>query len=69
MASELTGRVRKVNAEKGFGFIDVGGTSYFFHRSMCRGVKLEQLREGSSVKFTVGDPTEKGERATAVWTD
>jgi cold shock CspA family protein len=65
---EQIGQVRKVNAEKGFGFIDADGVSYFFHRTMCQGgVRLENLREGDSVRFTAGQSTEKGERASRVW--
>jgi CspA family cold shock protein len=55
-----------LQADKGFGFIkDAGGQDYFFHRSAVFGEGMENLREGDSVEFTVGQGP-KGPRAENV---
>ena len=61
-----TGTVKRVISERGFGFI-VGedGKEYFFHRSAVYGEGLEDLREGDSVEFNVGEGP-KGPRAENV---
>ena len=52
--------------DKGFGFIATGdGTEYFFHQSACIGTRFNQLREGQSVSFTIGQGP-KGPRAENV---
>ena len=44
----MTGTIRTIRADKGFGFIkDQGGKEYFFHRSAVQGEGLEDLREGT----------------------
>ena len=45
----MTGSIRTIRADKGFGFIkDATGKEYFFHRSAVYGEGLEDLREGDS---------------------
>ena len=62
----LTGTIARLQAEKGFGFIkDAGGQDYFFHRTAVFGEGMENLREGDSVEFTVGQGP-KGPRADSV---
>jgi len=62
----MTGTIRTIRADKGFGFIkDPGGKEYFFHRSAVQGEALEDLREGDSVEFDVGEGP-KGPRAENV---
>jgi cold shock protein len=52
--------------EKGFGFIATAeGTEYFFHKTACAGTPFDQLREGQTVSFTVGQGP-KGPRAENV---
>lgn len=52
--------------DKGFGFIDTGGSKdLFFHHSNLEGVSFEQLREGQRVTFTEGRGP-KGPRAENV---
>jgi CspA family cold shock protein len=52
--------------DKGFGFIATAeGIEYFFHQSACAGTPFDQLREGQSVSFTVGQGP-KGLRAENV---
>jgi cold shock protein len=61
----MTGKIRTIRADKGFGFIkDETGKEYFFHRSAVR-EGFENLGEGDSVEFDiVGAP--KGPRAENV---
>jgi CspA family cold shock protein len=62
----MVGSIRTIRVEKGFGFIkDEAGKEYFFHRSAVFGEGLEDLREGDSVEFDVGDGP-KGPRAENV---
>jgi CspA family cold shock protein len=62
----MTGTVQTIRADKGFGFIkDASGKEYFFHRSAVQGEGLEDLREGDSVQFDIGDGP-KGPRAENV---
>jgi len=62
----VTGKIRTLRVDKGFGFIkDETGKEYFFHRSAVYGEGLENLREGDSVEFDVGEGP-KGPRAENV---
>ena len=59
----VTGKIRTLRVDKGFGFIkDETGKEYFFHQSAVYGEGLENLREGDSVEFDVGEGP-KGPRA------
>jgi len=41
--------------DRGFGFIDTGGSKdLFFHSSSLEGVSFEELREGQRVSYTEG---------------
>ena len=52
----MTGTIRTIRIDKGFGFIkDDGGKDYFFHQSAIYGEGLDNLREGDSVEFDVGE--------------
>jgi CspA family cold shock protein len=62
----MTGKIRTLRGDKGFGFIkDDSGQDYFFHESAIYGEGIADLREGDSVEFdvTVGP---KGPRAENV---
>jgi CspA family cold shock protein len=62
----MTGKIRTLRVDKGFGFIKGdGGSEYFFHQSAVYGERLEDLREGDSVEFDVGQGP-KGPRAENV---
>ena len=51
----VTGKIRTLRVDKGFGFIkDDSGKEYFFHQSAVYGEGLDNLREGDSVEFDVG---------------
>ena len=59
------GTIKRLN-EKGFGFITTEeGTEYFFHQSACASTPFDQLREGQTVSFMVGQGP-KGPRAENV---
>ena len=48
----MTGTIRTLRVDKGFGFIkDDAGKEYFFHQSAVYGEGLKDLREGDSVEF------------------
>ena len=65
-AGVMTGSIRTLRADKGFGFIkDEAGKEYFFHRSAVYGEGLENLKEGDSVEFDLGEGP-KGPRAENV---
>ena len=65
---QVIGTVRKVIAEKGFGFLaDDRGVDYFFHRSACRGGDFDRIRVGDRVSFTQSSGP-KGRRAEDIRT-
>ena len=65
--TRLTGTIKTLRADKGFGFIkDDSGRDYFFHQSAIQGEGIENLREGDSVEFELGQAGPKGPRADSV---
>ena len=61
-----TGTIRSLRVDKGFGFIkDQKGQDYFFHQSAIYGEGINDLREGDTVEFEVGQGP-KGPRAENV---
>jgi len=63
----MTGTIKTLRAEKGFGFIKgEGGNEYFFHQSAIYGEGIDMLREGDSVEYTLGEAGPKGPRAENV---
>ena len=66
MAASVTGTIKRLVSDKGFGFIAAGdGNEYFFHNSACSGVRFDELREGQNVTFEKGQGP-KGPRAENV---
>jgi CspA family cold shock protein len=64
--ASLTGKIRTLRVDKGFGFIkDDSGKEFFFHQSAIYGEGIDNLREGDSVEFDVGEGP-KGPRAENV---
>ena len=62
----MTGTIKWLNTDKGFGFIgDDTGQEYFFHQSAIYGEGIADLREGDSVEFEIGEGP-KGPRAENV---
>lgn len=61
----MNGTIKRIT-DKGFGFIATAeGPEYFFHQTACVGKPFDELREGQTVSFTVGQGP-KGPRAENV---
>ena len=63
----MTGTIKRLQSEKGFGFITPDGADkdVFFHSSSLVEVTFDQLHEGDKVTFET-EESEKGPRATNV---
>ena len=63
----MTGTIKRLNTEKGFGFITPDGEDkdVFFHSSSLVEVTFDQLHEGDKVSFDT-EQSEKGPRAANV---
>ena len=62
----MTGTIRTLRVDKGFGFIkSETGEQYFFHQSAIYGEGIADLREGDGVEFEI-DQSPKGPRAASV---
>jgi cold shock protein len=59
------GTIKKLIAEKGFGFIQGERGELFFHHSAVQGTTIEALREGQTVEYDEGRGP-KGPRAENV---
>lgn len=63
---DSSGVVKRIVADKGFGFIrDAGGQEHFFHSSAVQGSPFSDLREGDKVTFRKSSGP-KGPRAEYV---
>jgi len=65
----MIGRIKKVNVERGFGFIIVTGprssSDYFFHETDLEDISIKSLKVGDEVEFEDCE-TDKGLRAEYV---
>jgi len=62
----MRGKVKRVNADKGYGFIKAdNGTEYFFHRSEVLGQNFDSVHEGMDVQFEIQE-SPKGPRAAKI---
>jgi len=62
----MNGTVKRLVADKGFGFIATAeGQEYFFHQSACAAGLFDKLYEGQAVTFNTGQGP-KGPRAENV---
>lgn len=59
------GRIKKLIADKGFGFIEGEDGELFFHHTSLAEGSMEDLREGQEVEYTEGS-SPKGPRAENV---
>jgi CspA family cold shock protein len=59
------GKIKRLVSDRGFGFVEGERDDLFFHHSEVQGVSFEELREGQTVEYTVGQGR-KGPCATAV---
>jgi CspA family cold shock protein len=64
----MTGVIKRLMTDKGFGFIREEDTNfeYFFHRSSVKDRGFDQLAEGDRVAFEEDDDHGKGPRAANV---
>lgn len=65
------GIIKKIAADRGFGFISATGGDIFFHHTVVADGKFDELKEGQSVTFEVetgpdGRGRDKGPRAVSV---
>ena len=49
------GKIKKVMSDKGFGFIEGDGDDLFFHHSEVQGTTIEELSEGQTVEYEIGE--------------
>ncbi len=63
----MTGTIKTILREKGFGFISREGEAkdLFFHSKELKGVTFDELKEGDTVSFEIVDGP-KGPAATGV---
>jgi CspA family cold shock protein len=62
----MQGQVKKINADRGFGFIGSGsGEDVFFHRSAVADGGFDLLREGQEVTYET-ESSPRGPRARDV---
>ena len=59
------GTIKKVVADRGFGFIKGENGELFFHHSALEGLSIEDLRQGQAVEYEEGRGP-KGPRAERV---
>ncbi len=59
------GKIKKLVADRGFGFIEGDRGELFFHHSEVSGATFEELMEGQKVDYEIGEGR-KGPCATAV---
>jgi CspA family cold shock protein len=59
------GKVKRLVSDRGFGFIEGARGDLFFHSSEVTGVRFEDLREGQTVDYQLGQGR-KGPCATQV---
>ena len=67
----MTGIVKKIVEDRGFGFIKAdNGKDVFFHHSVCDNNCFDNLKEGDKVEYTLADKIpddkKKGPRAASV---
>jgi CspA family cold shock protein len=58
-------KIKKLVSDRGFGFIEGERGDLFFHHSEVKGITFEELREGQTVEYEVGQG-KKGPCATSV---
>ncbi|WP_339727993.1 cold shock domain-containing protein [uncultured Gimesia sp.] len=59
------GKIKRLVSDRGFGFIEGERGDLFFHHSEVQGGTLEELQEGQTVEYEVGEGR-KGPCATSV---
>lgn len=63
----MTGTIKKIVADKGFGFIQgENNKEYFFHQSALKNTQFKTLKEGDEVTFEDAEGN-KGPRAEDIY--
>ncbi len=57
------GKIKKLVSDRGFGFVEGEQGELFFHHSELQGVTMEELQEGQTLEYEVGQG-KKGPCAT-----
>ncbi len=60
-----SGKIKKLVTDRGFGFVESDNGELFFHHSEVQGTTFEDLQEGQTIEFEVGQGR-KGPCATSV---
>ena len=65
------GVIKKIIADRGFGFISGDRADVFFHHSSVEGEKFDELQEGQTVEYEIEEDDDsrrrsKGPRASVV---
>jgi len=61
----MTGVIKRISSDRGFGFLKADGVDHFYHRTDCTADDFDQLQEGDQVTFDA-EATAKGPRARNV---
>jgi len=48
------GKIKKLVSDRGFGFVESEKGDLFFHHSEVQGVSFEELNEGQTVEYEIG---------------
>ena len=59
------GKIKKLVSDRGFGFVEGERGELFFHHSEVQGVAFEELQEGQTLEYEIGQG-KKGPCATNV---
>ena len=60
-----SGKIKKLVTDRGFGFVEADRGELFFHHSEVQGTTFEELQEGQTIEYEVGQGR-KGPCATSV---
>ncbi|MCH8046363.1 MAG: cold shock domain-containing protein [Planctomycetes bacterium] len=60
-----SGKIKKLVTDRGFGFVESDNGELFFHHSEVQGTTFEDLQEGQTIEFEIGQGR-KGPCATSV---
>ena len=60
-----SGKIKKLVTDRGFGFVESDSGELFFHHSEVQGTTFEELQEGQTIEYEVGQGR-KGPCATSV---
>jgi CspA family cold shock protein len=59
------GKIKKLVSDRGFGFVEGERGELFFHHSEVQGTSFEELQEGQTLEYEIGEGR-KGPCATTV---